>query len=212
MAKVNTEKPAGKDQSNKTAKIPKTKKERVPKATVENKKIVSEGNVEAQTKDKEIQTEVQPKTEEKVEIKKTETKKVKKNETSINIENLKVSTKVAISICKFMLNKKIEKAIKEIEEVTKMRRAIPMKGEYAHRKGKMMSGKYPVNAAKEFLILLKSLQRNATHHEIDNPIITEAIANKGSTVYASSGRTRKRTHIRIVLSEKKLKQKMENKK
>ena len=212
MAKVNTEKPAGKDQSNKTAKIPKTKKERVPKATVENKKIVSEGNVEAQTKDKEIQTEVQPKTEEKVEIKKTETKKVKKNETSINIENLKVSTKVAISICKFMLNKKIEKEIKEIEEVTKMRRAIPMKGEYAHRKGKMMSGKYPVNAAKEFLILLKSLQRNATHHEIDNPIITEAIANKGSTVYASSGRTRKRTHIRIVLSEKKLKQKMENKK
>ena len=43
-----------------------------------------------------------------------------------------------------------------------------MKGEIPHRKGKgMMSGRYPLNAVKDFIMLLKSLKANAINHEIE---------------------------------------------
>ena len=80
-----------------------------------------------------------------------------------------------------------------------------MKGEISHRKGKMMSGKFPVRASKEFIILLKSLLGNANQNDMDEPIISEAIANKGTTTYGRMGRVRKkRSNIKIVCSEKKL--------
>ncbi|MCR4327217.1 MAG: hypothetical protein NUV46_01405 [Nanoarchaeota archaeon] len=193
MSKVNTEKPAGKDQSNKMTNLKKTKKEKVLNTPLEKEKPKEETN------------ETQKKVEEaKIPKEKPELKKFKKSKTSVNITNLSVSTKVSVSICKFILNKKVERAIKELEEVSKLKKAIPMKGEYAHKKGNIMSGKYPVRAAKEFIILLKSLQGNANHHDIENPVVIEAVANKGSTVYASGGRTRKRTNLRIVVSDKKL--------
>ncbi|MDP3966350.1 MAG: uL22 family ribosomal protein [archaeon] len=197
MAKVNTEKPAGREEGKRIAKAPKKNTQNFENApTKEAKKEENKPEEKSGTENK---------TKEKPEEKKPEIKKVKKSETSVNIENLGVSTKVASSICKFIMNKKIETALKELEEVTKLKRAIPMKGEYAHRKGKMMSGKYPVRVAKEFVVLLKSLQGNASNHDIDSPIITEAFVNKGSTIYASGGRTKKRTHIRIVASAKEVK-------
>ena len=101
-----------------------------------------------------------------------------------------------------------------MEEVSVLRKAVPMTGEYAHRKGKMMSGKFPVRASKEFLVMLKSLLGNATQNDIDEPIITEAIANKGTTTYGRGGRVqKKRSNIKLVCTEKKLiKQKQKTKK
>jgi len=191
MGKTNTEKPTGKaEQKKQVVKVPKQKKEDLAKAPVQkNEETVEE------TKMEENKTETK---KEKIEV-----KKVKKTETSINVENTPVSTKVGVELCRFVLNKKIDKAIEDLEQVARLKKAVPMKGEYAHRKGKMMSGKYPIRAAKEFLVLLKSLKNNANQHDIEDATITEAVANKGSTVHASGGRVKKRTHIKITCKQKK---------
>jgi len=80
-----------------------------------------------------------------------------------------------------------------------------MKGEIPHRKGKIMAGRFPERAAKEFIVLIRNLQGNANQHDLEEAVICEAIANKGTTTYAKGGRARKkRTHIVIVAKEKKL--------
>ena len=92
--------------------------------------------------------------------------KNKKTEVVVNGRDLGISTKHAIAVCNFIRSKNIDDAIKDLGEVKNMKRAIKMKGEIPHRKG-MMSGRYPVNAVKEFLILLKSLKANAINHELE---------------------------------------------
>ena len=67
-----------------------------------------------------------------------------------------------------------------------------------------MSGRFPEKAAREFIILLKSLSSNSAYHGLENPIITEAVANIGSRPFGRHGIRRKRTHIKIVAEEKKL--------
>ncbi|MBU2612739.1 MAG: hypothetical protein KKB62_03390 [Nanoarchaeota archaeon] len=203
MAKTNTEKPTGKAQEKKQAKTPKTKKEDVVKAPVKKEEKKAETDKKPEEEIKKV---------EETPVKKPVVKKAKKSSVTSRIENASVSTKFSISICKFILHKKIPRAIKELEEVSNLRKAVPMKGEYAHRKGKMMSGKYPVNASKMFIVLLKNLQANANQHDLEEPVITMAVANKGSTVYGSRGRTlKKRTHITITASEKKSKNKEDKK-
>jgi ribosomal protein L22 len=91
-----------------------------------------------------------------------------------------------------------------LEQVILLKKVVPMKGEYAHQKGKGISGgKFPQRAAKDFLVLLKSLAGNANNHEIDVPIIVEAIANKASMPFGRFGRVRrKRTHVTLKARER----------
>lgn len=142
----------------------------------------------------------------KIDEKKKEAKKeeiLKKTEAVINAQNVPISTKHSIAICAFLKNKRISKAISELEEVLVLRRAIPMKGEIPHRKGKMMSGRFPKKAASNFLKLLKSLNANANYNKLEDPIIIEAIANIGARPYGKFGRVRKkRTHIKIIAKDK----------
>lgn len=209
MAKTNTEKPAGKNEMKKTApKVPKTKgnpdlKKMIPPKAAEKEE---KPEVPEKTEEEVPQTPVQKEEVKKEEPKKEKIKqkKVKKTQTSVTREDTSLSPKACSSICKFIVGKTPDQAIKELEEVTKLRRAVPIKGEYAHRKGKMMSGKYPVKAAKEFIIMLKSLNANAINHDLDVPMISEAYANKGTKVYASGGRIKKRAHIKIIAKERKL--------
>jgi ribosomal protein L22 len=146
--------------------------------------------------------EVKP-TEEKKEIKPVQ-KQIKKDFAVVNIQSCPVSTKVSMAICKFIKNKKIEDMIKYLEGTMLGKNVIPMKGEIPHRKGKVMSGRYPKNASKRFIVLLKSLLANSIQNGIENPIIVEAIPNLASRPYAKGGRAqKKRTHIRLVAKEKK---------
>lgn len=158
--------------------------------------------------------------ETKVEDKKTEKKtekkieqKVKKTEASVNGVDLPISTKDSVAICRFIKGKKIDRAIFDLEQVLLYKKAIPMKGEIPHRKGKgMMSGRYPKNATICFIKLLKSLLANA--NELEDPIITEAIANLASRPFGRFGRIRKkRSHIKIIMKEKRFisKNKIEDK-
>ena len=147
--------------------------------------------------------------EEKVKEEKKEKKPVqekpKKTEAVVNAHNLPISTKYSAAICEFIRNKKIENAIADLEQVLVLKKAVPMKGEIPHRKGKgIMSGRFPKKATQNFIRLLKSLSANANHNGLENPILVEAIANIGSRPYGKFGRVRKkRTHVKIKVEEKK---------
>jgi ribosomal protein L22 len=155
------------------------------------------------------------KVETKKEVKKQETKIVKKDSAFVRGKDLPMSTKVGCAIGRFIKNKKIEDAIKDLEQVTELKKAVPMRGEIPHRKGKIMSGRFPKKAAKEVIILLKSLKGNTVTNNMDDPIIKEVVANKAARPMAKRGSVqKKRTHMLITvkeISEKKEKAKKKKK-
>lgn len=115
--------------------------------------------------------------------------------------NVGVSTKQSMAICDFIKGKTIETATRELEEVIKMKKAVPMKGEIPHRRGNITSGRYPIKAAKIFIKLLKSLEANAGNKGLDAKTIKLfAKADRASRPHKAgkySGRRFKRTHIFI---------------
>jgi ribosomal protein L22 len=188
-------------------KKPEEEKTEKPEEKREEKKPEEE-KPEEKSKDKEETTKSEPK--------KKPAKKIAKEEVVVNAKNVPVSTKYAVSICKFIKGKEIKDARRYLEDVKSLKKSIPMKGEYAHKKDSgpiaSGSGKYPVQASEQFIALLKTLAGNATNHDILNPIITEAIANKAPTPLGRFGRwKRKRTHITLKAREKKIKENRKNK-
>ena len=129
--------------------------------------------------------------------------KPKRTKAVVNASDIPISTKHSAAICRFIKRKKIQEAIRDLELVARIKKPVPMKGEIPHRKGRIMSGRFPEKAAREFIILLKSLSSNSAYHGLENPIITEAVANIGSRPFGRRGIRRKRTHITIVAEEKK---------
>jgi ribosomal protein L22 len=156
----------------------------------------------------EKQAEAEEKIAEKVEEEKKDVKKEpikkKREEAVVHGYDLPMSTKTSGAICRFIKGKTIGSAIRDLELVVLMKKPVPMRGEIPHRKGKgIAGGRYPQKAAKNFIVLLKSLAGNAS--DIDEPIIAEAFANLASRPYGKFGRVRKkRTHIKIVAKEKKI--------
>ncbi|HED06054.1 MAG TPA: hypothetical protein ENI61_05155 [Ignavibacteria bacterium] len=162
-------------------------KKEIVNEKVENKKV------KAEIKEDKKQPEKKP----------IQTKpKIKKTKAVVNSFNLPISTKHSKAVCKFIKGKKIEKAIDDLEKVIVQKKPVPMKGEIPHQKG-IMSGRYPKKTAQYFIKLLKNLSANANLHEIENPLIKDAIANIGSRPYGKFGRVRrKRTHIKITAIKK----------
>lgn len=194
---VNTEKPTGKAEKKKNVAVPqqnKVDKKNVPQALFKEETKKEENKVEEKENKKKV------------------VKKIKKEIAVVNARSVPVSTKYAVAICKFVKNKRIGDAIKDLEEVIVKKKSVPMKGEYAHKpgKGKVASGagKYPVDASKKFIVLLKSLAGNANANDMDEPYVAEAMANKAQRPMGRFGRwERKRTHIKLVAKEMKIKNK-----
>jgi len=211
---ANTEKPTTKNQQKKQGVVSAQKKvtpNSVSKVEVRttstpSKKLTKEVKsdkikVDAKKEDfKESKMETKPSVNEKKPITKRNVPKVNKDYAVVNATSLPISTKYAVAICKFVKDKKIEKAIADLEEVVLKKKAVPMKGEIAHKKGKgMMSGKYPKKASENFIMLLKSLLANANANELEDSVVTEAIANLAQRPFGKQGRIRrKRTHVKLV--------------
>jgi large subunit ribosomal protein L22 len=162
---------------------------------------------------KKIEEKEEAKLEETKEKKpvKMEEKKVKES-AQVKGYDLDISTKHAIAICDFIRGKEIEKAIKDLDDVLKYKKAVPMKREVPHRKG-IERGRYPIKAAKTIIKLLKSLNANSSISEIENPIITFTKADKASRPYRRWGSRRfKRTHITIIAKGKNKLTEKKNKK
>ena len=166
----------------------------------EEKKIEKvEETVEKTNEKKEEKKEVK---EEK--DKKTAKVKVKKTRASVNVVSIPISKKHSMAISRFIKGKTIERAIEDLQAVIVKKKAVPMKGEIPHRKGRIMSGRYPKKASEYFIMILKSLQANSNANGIDEPVIVEVIPNMASRPYGRFGRIRKkRTHISITAVERK---------
>jgi len=173
---------------------------------VKNNKILNKNVIEAKIseaskekpKEKDDKKEQQSIKEEKKQIVLV---KPKKNEAVVNGRNLNISTKEAVAISNFIRNKNIEIALLQLDEVIKYKRAIPMKGEIPHRKGKIMSGRYPIKAVEEFVKLLKSLRANALVNEIElEKFKIFCMANQSPRPFKRFGQGRiKRSHVVIKL-------------
>jgi ribosomal protein L22 len=147
-------------------------------------------------------------TETKVETK-TETKKeskpvVKKTEAMARGDSIRASRKHCQYICTFIKGKTPDQAIKELEQVIKLKRAIPYKGEVPHRKG-MMSGRYPVDASKIFIPMLKGLKGNiiANGMDVEKSVIVSGVSNWAARPQKRSGGKGKRTHVTLIAREAK---------
>ena len=176
------------------------------KQKVEEQKPAEDLN-EVTTSKKDISTEEKPADEkkEKPKKKKAEKKQVPKKEEAVAYgRNLHISKKHGMYICAFIKNKEIDNAIADLEQVRKMKKAVPFKGEIPHRKGKgMMSGRYPVKAAGLFINLLKALKGNSIVNglELEKTRIYFASASWSARPTRSNRRQGKRTNIILKAKE-----------
>ncbi len=138
------------------------------------------------------------KTMEKIEEKK---KNEKKDRAFVRGKDLAMSAKHAAAVCDFIRGKSIEDAVNLLEQVIRKEKAVPMKGEYAHKKG--CQGKYPVNVSKIFIRLLKNLNANANVNGLNEPVISKAMANLASRPFKRFGSGRfKRAHVYLEVRER----------
>ncbi|MEK6846765.1 MAG: uL22 family ribosomal protein [Nanoarchaeota archaeon] len=130
--------------------------------------------------------------------------KVKKENAVARGNSLHISKRHGMYLCSFIKGKSIDSAIDDMEKVILLKKAIPFKGEIPHRKGKgMMSGRYPTNAAKIFIPILKSLRGNATVNGMDlsKTIIASASTNLAPRPARRGGTHAKRAHVIIEAKE-----------
>lgn len=207
---TNTEKPTTIAEKKKSGVVDTKKKQPVLKVPIDKPKVIAEKKPEVKIDGKNLAPKGVPSVKEDINTegkkkKPVKTKpKVKRDYAVVNAKSLPISAKHSVAICRFIKNKKIEKAIEILEDVLVQKKAVPMKGEIPHRKGAMMSGRYPQKAVAHFIKLLKNLEANAIVNELDEPVIVEAIANLAQRPYGRFGKTKKkRTHVKIKCVEKK---------
>jgi len=162
--------------------------------------------------DKGGKTKPETKVEEKKETKKVEkkAKEVPKKELAIaNGYSLKISPKQSVYVCKIIRGKSPEAAIERLQAVIDEKRPVPMAAyEIGHRKGKgLAGGRFPKNACKAIMEIVKQAGANAIVAGIENPVITIAKSDRASAPYRRAGRKAKRTHMHIEVRTKSLKKK-----
>lgn len=146
--------------------------------------------------------------EEKKEEKKNEEKKIiKKEEAIAKGADMSISKKHCMYICNFIKGKNVDTSIKQLEEVIKLKRAIPFSGEIPHRHGNMMSGRYPVSASKVMIGVLKGLRGNiiANGMDVEKSKIYFASANWASRPARKGGMRFKRAHVILKAKEMPIK-------
>lgn len=171
------------------------------------KEIEGTVNLKEEKKDRKSKEKTEEKKEEEKPLKEKEKKKAeekpKKQEAKVKGIDLRISPKKAAALCKFIKGKKIDRVLEEMEMVAKKKTAIPIKGEYPHKKN-IASGIYPFKAAKNFIKLLKQLKANSIVNGLDEDktIIAIAKADIASKPYKSRSRRAKRTHILLITRER----------
>ena len=192
-------------------KTPKKDKATEAPVTKRSDKIISQEkkktDVDAKAIHKENNATETPSTSEPKEItketKRPEVKIVKKDEAITKGLDLHASMKQCKYICNFIKNKPIDNAIADLESVIKLKKVIPFSGEIPHRKGNIMSGRYPVNASKLFIPILKTLKGNviANKMDLDKARITFASSSFASRPSKRGGGRFKRANVILKAKE-----------
>lgn len=126
---------------------------------------------------------------------------------------LPISRKESTMICQAIRGKQVAKAKKILEDAIALKAPIPFtryNDDMGHKRG-MAAGRYVVSACAYVLTILKSVEANAQFKGLStaNLVIRHASAQKGPTAH-HFGRQRtkaKRTHIELVVQEKKQEEK-----
>jgi len=125
---------------------------------------------------------------------------------------LPISTKFSVEICNFIRNKSTSEAKEILKGVAEGKHAIPFKifnNGLSHKRG-MGAGRFPKKPAIEIIKLLESVEANAQFKGLNtsNLQIKHICAHFASRPWHYGRQRRrktKRTHIEIVVGEKKIK-------
>ena len=166
----------------------------------ENKtsKVKDEKIVETKVEEKKTETKVEEKKEAKA-------KEIPKKEIAIaNGYSLKISPKQSKYVCRVIRGKTPEAAVARLQAVIDEKRPVPMAGlEVGHKKGKgLAGGKFPKNACKAIMEIVKQAGANAVVAGIESPVITIAKSDRASAPFRRAGRKAKRTHMHIEVRDK----------
>jgi large subunit ribosomal protein L22 len=136
--------------------------------------------------------------------------KIEENMAKAVSHSLPISTKAGREICRFIKGMPVAKAKETLVNVTKKTQAVPYTRyfqEQAHKKG-MAVGRYPVKAATNILTVIESAEANAQFKGLNTAdLVVHHAASQQGPAGGGGGRTAgspKRTHIEIVLQEKKI--------
>lgn len=126
-------------------------------------------------------------------------------------DNVPVSTKQAIEICRFLRGRDVEKATQILERVMKKEQAIPFRrftNALGHKPG-MAAGRYPQKASQEILKIISNAKANASANGMTGSLVIEHIAaNRAHQPLRNRAKQRveaKRTHIELTLVEREVK-------
>jgi ribosomal protein L22 len=129
---------------------------------------------------------------------------VKKDVAIANGFGMKISPKQCKYTCRVIRGKSPDAAVARLQAVIDEKRPVPMAGlEVGHKRGKgLAGGKFPKNACKGIMEIVKQAAANAVVAGIENPVIAIAKSNQASAPYRKAGRKAKRTHIYIEIRDK----------
>jgi len=142
------------------------------------------------------------KADEKVDKEKKSKKKAKVEVKDIAIANgfaLKISPKQCKYTCRIIRGKSPDAAVARLQAVIDEKRPVPMAGlEVGHKKGKgLAGGKFPKNACRGIMEIVKQAAANAVVAGIENPVIAIAKSDRAAAPFRKAGRKAKRAHVYI---------------
>jgi len=137
----------------------------------------------------------------------------------VNGKNLPISRKVAREIGVFIKGKTIEAAISDLEKVIDGKLAVPYKRfnkDASHRRGNMMSGRFPKRTSEEIIKLLNSLRTNAENKGLNTAgmRIIHAASQHASIAWRwgrQRRRRRKISHFELIAIETEKKKEVSKK-
>lgn len=124
--------------------------------------------------------------------------------------SLPISTKFSVEVCNFIRNRSVSEAKGILQRVIEKKQAVPFKyykRDLSHKR-KIGPGRYPEKVASELIKLLESVEANAQFKGLNtsNLQITHINAHMASRPWHYGRKRRrktKRTHIEIIVGEKK---------
>jgi ribosomal protein L22 len=125
--------------------------------------------------------------------------KPKKTEAVARLVSAHASKRHCMYIGNFIKGKTVDAAMADLNDVIAMKKIVPFKGEIPHRKGKIMSGRYPINASKIFIAMLKALKGNILVNGLDleKTRIVSVVSNWASRPRRANGKA-KRAHVEVI--------------
>jgi ribosomal protein L22 len=204
-SKPETKKEESKPEEKKEETKPEEKKEEVKPEEKKEESKPEEKKEETKSEEKKEETKPEEKKEEAKPKAKAKNETIKPKDKAIaNGFSLQISPKHTKAICRMIKGKSIAQASIFLQNVIQGKQPVKMTGlEVPHQKGKGIAGaRFPRNASKAIIGVLKQLQANATVNGIEDPIITIAMPNQASAPLRKGGRKAKRTHLRLEVESK----------